>query len=56
MDFSDEKYFEAINKNEDVNNAYESIKKICNSLQEKTNCPETDIDDFLRFLAGKWKE
>ena len=56
MNFSDEKYFEVINKNKDVKDAYESIKAICNNLHEKTDCPELDIDNFLKFLAGKWKD
>ena len=55
MSFSDKEYFEVIQKNQEVNNAYESIKKICNELQKHTECPDEDIDYFLKFIAGKWK-
>ena len=56
MTFSDEEYFEVINKNQEVKNTYESIKRICLDLQKRTNCPDEDIDSFLRFIAGKWKD
>ncbi len=55
MSFSDEEYFEVIQKNEEVMKAYETIKGICKDLQKHTNCPEEDIDYFLKFIAGKWK-
>ena len=55
MTFSDEEYFEVIQKNPNVKDAYESIKVICSDLQKKTECPEEDIDYFLKFLVGKWK-
>tara|TARA_B100000674_G_scaffold43002_1_gene29889 strand:+ start:562 stop:732 length:171 start_codon:yes stop_codon:yes gene_type:complete len=55
MSFSDEEYFEVIQKNKEVKKAYETIKAICNDLQNQTNCPEEDIDFFLRFIAGKWQ-
>ena len=54
MAFSDEEYFEVIQKNKDVKNAFESIKDICNKLHVDTGCPEEDIDNFLQFIAGKW--
>ena len=54
MAFSDEEYFEVIQKNKDVNDAFESIKNICNKLHIATECPEEDIDSFLKFIAGKW--
>ena len=54
MAFSDEEYFEVIQKNKDVKDAFESIKNICNKLHEETGCPEEDIDNFLQFIAGKW--
>jgi len=56
MTFSDEEYFEVIQKNKDVKEAFNSIKYICNKLQADTNCPEEDVDYFLRFIAGKWKK
>ena len=55
MSFSDKEYFEVIQKNKEVNSAYETIKKICNELQKHTECPDEDIDYFLKFIAGKWK-
>ena len=54
MAFSDEEYFEVIQSNNDVKEAYESIKIICNNLKIKTNCPDQDIDEFLKFISGKW--
>ncbi len=56
MSFSDEEYFEVIQKNNEVKNAYETIKSICKDLQRETNCPEEDIDYFLKFIVGKWKD
>ena len=56
MTFSDNEYFEVIQKNEQVKKAFDSIKIICKKLYEETNCPEDDVDYFLRFIAGKWKE
>ena len=55
MSFSDDEYFEVIQNNEQVKEAFNSIKEICNQLQEKTSCPDDDIDYFLKFIAGKWK-
>ena len=55
MTFSDEEYYEVIQKNKSVEEAYQSIKVICNELQNETNCPEEDIDHFLKFICGKWK-
>ena len=55
MTFSDQEYFEVIQKNNTVKEAYESIKEICKSLQEQTNCPEEDIDYFLKFISGNWR-
>ena len=55
MTFSDQEYFEVIQKNDTVKEAYESIKNICINLQRQTNCPEEDIDYFLKFISEKWK-
>ena len=55
MSFSDDEYFEVIQKNNHVKEAFNSIKGICNQLHEATACPEDDIDYFLKFIAGKWK-
>ncbi len=54
MTFSDDEYFEVIQKNENVKEAFNAIKDICKKLKNETNCPEEDIDYFLKFIAGKW--
>ena len=54
MTFTDDEYFGVIQKNETVKEAYETIKKTCTNLQEKTNCPEEDIENFLIFLSKQW--
>ena len=51
MSFTDQEYFEVIQKNEVVKEAYESIKQICMNLQEQTNCPQEDIENFLTFIS-----
>ena len=51
MSFTDQEYFEVIEKNETVKEAYENIKKICIDLQKQTNCPEEDLKDFLKFIS-----
>ena len=47
MPFTDQEYFEVIEKNEIVKKAFENIKQICIDLQKQTNCPEEDLKDFL---------
>ena len=54
MTFSDQEYFEVIQKNETVKEAYEIIKQTCINLQKKTNCPEEDIENFLKFISKQW--
>ena len=39
MPFTDQEYFEVIEKNEIVKKAFENIKQICIDLQKQTNCP-----------------
>ena len=56
MSFTDDEYFEVIQKNTQVKEAFNSIKEICNSLHVITDCPEDDIDYFLKFIVGKWKK
>ena len=56
MTLTDKEYFEVIQKNNDVKEAYESIKEICKKLSSKTNCPSEDIDYFLKFIARKWND
>ena len=54
MTFTDQEYFEVIQKNESVKEAFEIIKKTCIKLQKQTNCPEEDIDNFLKFISKQW--
>ena len=56
MSFSDQEYFEVIAKNEDVKEAYENIKKICINLQRQTDCPEDDLENFLKFISRQWNK
>ena len=56
MPFTDQEYFEVIEKNEIVKNAYENIKQICIDLQKQTNCPEEDLKDFLEFISKQWNK
>ena len=56
MPFTDEEYFEVIEKNVTVKEAYENIKQICIDLQNQTTCPEDDIKDFLEFISRNWKK
>ena len=49
MPFTDQEYFEVIEKNEIVKKAFENIKQICIDLKKQTNCPEEDLKDFLEF-------
>ena len=56
MSFTDQEYFEVIEKNEIVKTAYENIKQICNDLQKQTNCPEEDLKDFLGFISKQWNK
>ena len=54
MTFTDKEYFEVIQKNETVKEAYETIKQTCINLQKQTNCPEEDIENFLKFISKQW--
>ena len=54
MTFTDQEYFEVIQKNEIVKEAYDSIIETCTNLQKQTNCPKEDVDDFLMFISKKW--
>jgi len=56
MSFTDQEYFEVIEKNETVKEAYDIIKQICIDLQKKTNCPEEDLKDFLEFISRQWNK
>ena len=54
MPFTDQEYFEVIEKNEVVKEAYEKIKQICSDLRKQTDCPEEDLENFLQFISRKW--
>ncbi len=56
MTFTDKEYLDVIQKNEAVKEAYETIKQTCINLQKQTNCPEEDIENFLKFISKKWNE
>ncbi len=56
MSFTDQEYFEVIDKNDNVKEAYENIKQICINLQKKTNCPEEDLKNFLEFISRHWNQ
>ena len=51
MPFTDQEYFEVIETNKTVKEAYENIKQICINLQKQTNCPEEDLVNFLEFIS-----
>ena len=51
MSFTDQEYFEVIEKNETVKKAYQNIQQICIDLQKQTNCPEEDLKEFLEFIS-----
>ena len=56
MPFTDQEYFEVIEKNEIVKKAFENIKQTCIELQKQTNCPEEDLKDFLEFISKQWNK
>ena len=56
MPFTDQEYFDVIEKNETVKEAYEKIKQICIDLQKQTDCPEEDLESFLKFISKHWNK
>ena len=56
MPFTDQEYFEVIEKNDDVKEAYEKIKQICIDLRKQTDCPEEDLENFLKFISRQWNK
>ncbi len=56
MPFTDQEYFEVIEKNEVVKKAYENIKQICINLRIQTDCPEEDLEHFLKFISRQWNK
>tara|TARA_B100001029_G_C14893841_1_gene356970 strand:+ start:287 stop:457 length:171 start_codon:yes stop_codon:yes gene_type:complete len=56
MAFTDQEYFEVIEKNETVKDAYENIKQICIKLKKQTDCPDEDLENFLQFISRQWNK
>ena len=56
MPFTDQEYFEVIETNEAVKEAYEKIKQICSDLRKQTDCPEEDLENFLQFISRQWNK
>ena len=56
MPFTDQEYFEVIEKNETVKEAYENIKQICLNLQKQTNWPAEVLKVFLVFISKQWNK
>ena len=56
MPFTDQEYFEVMEKNAAVKEAYGDINQICINLQKQTNCPEEDLEDFLEFISKQWNK
>ena len=56
MPFTDQEYFEVIEKNEIVKKSFENIKQTCVELQKQTNCPEEDLKDFLAFISRQFNK
>ena len=54
MAFTDKQMLDAIKANVDVRNCFNKISEACKDLQQKTDCPNDDVDRFLEFAIGKW--
>ena len=54
MSFTDKQMIEAIEANIDVKECFDKISLACCELQNKTGCPDDDVDRFLEFTIGKW--
>ena len=54
MGFTNEQMIKAISQEGIVKESANKIKEACKNLQDKTNCPDEDIDDLLNFLVGRW--
>ena len=54
MVFTDKQMFQAIEANINVKECFNKISEACKELQNKTNCPDDDVDRFLEFTIGKW--
>ena len=55
MGFSEKQYYQSLDSNENVKQAFIQITDACKKLQSQTGCPDDDIDEFLRFITRKWK-
>tara|TARA_Y100001968_G_C18729954_1_gene424025 strand:+ start:75 stop:242 length:168 start_codon:yes stop_codon:yes gene_type:complete len=55
MEFTDQQMFDAIKKNDDVNECFNKITGACQELKSKTGCPDDDVDRFLKFAIGRWQ-
>ncbi len=55
-EFTDDQIRDAIAKNSFVRDSYQKIKEACQDLRDQTGCPDEDVDNFLKFLIGKWQE
>ena len=56
MAFTDNQMIEALEANIDVKQCFNKISDACNELQNKTGCPDDDVDRFLEFIIGKWSK
>ena len=56
MAFTDNQISEAIEKNENIKHCFRQISDVCNELKSITDCPDDDVDRFLEYIIGKWKQ
>ena len=54
-EFTEDQFKEAIEQNTDVQSSVNKIREACQKLQEKTGCPNEDVDDLLNFMVGRWQ-
>jgi len=55
MTFTDKQILDAIEANIDVKKCFTKISEACMELQCNTGCPDDDVDRFLEFSIGKWR-
>ena len=55
MSFSEDQMLLAISKEGVVKDSVQQIRAACKTLQEKTGCPDSDIDELLTFLISRWQ-
>ena len=56
MAFTDKQMYEAIENNDSVKECFCKISEACKKLKTNTGCPDDDVDRFLEFAIGRWKE